>query len=161
MKYLQRRRQASIATVNFTPFIDVTFNLLLFLVLGTTFQAAEGLLPSKIPSIIGVRRAASLPVSPIKVHVLQVGEGENDYAVNIENWRQRPGSFSELTLMLEELQTKPGFNQDTPVVIFASNDVRWDFVVRCFNAIRRANSLPRSDRSTGPYRNVSFAATPE
>ncbi|MCH8052958.1 MAG: hypothetical protein IH895_02770, partial [Planctomycetes bacterium] len=75
--------------------------------------------------------------------------------IAIDNWRRQPAAFLDLTPLLEGLLDKPGFDQDTPVVIFPEGDVRWDHVVNCFNAIRRVNIGTGPDRF---FRNIVFAS---
>lgn len=157
----KRARGDALMNVNLTPAIDITFNLLIFFVVATTFKAAEGVLRSETPAEQGVLEATPLPISPIRVRVRQTGPGYNDYRLKIDNRTVAPQSFLELTLMLEELQQMSGFDQETPVIIFAKDDTQWDLVVRCFNAIRRANNrpLPAGQLSTGePFKNITFAA---
>ena len=43
-----RRRERSPLAFNLTPMIDVTFNLLIYFVVSTSFLQAEGLLPSRM-----------------------------------------------------------------------------------------------------------------
>jgi biopolymer transport protein ExbD len=145
----KRARSDSVMNVNLTPAIDITFNLLIFFVVATTFKAAEGVLSSEAPAQQGVLEATPLPVSPIKVRVRQTGEASHDYELKIDNYAFRPDSFIQLTEVLQELQQQPGFDVDTPVIIFAHQDARWDLVVRCYNAILRVRE---------PFKNVSFAA---
>ncbi|MCG3138413.1 MAG: hypothetical protein HJJLKODD_02277 [Phycisphaerae bacterium] len=150
----KRAKEEASMSVNLTPAIDITFNLLIFFVVGTTFAKVEGLLPSALPSVEGVVQATPLPVSPIKIRLKQVGDGPGDYQLRIDQWRQPPESFEELTVILEDFLNKPGFNRDTPVIIYAEKKVRWNHVVNCFNAIRRVRwSLPGEEG----FKNISFA----
>jgi len=158
---MRQRGSGTIMTVNLTPAIDITFNLLIFFIVATTFKAAEGVLPSKAPVEQGILEATPLPVSPVKVRLRQTGEGWDNYKLKIDNWRIAPESFTDLTRILEAIQQKPGFDQDTPIIIFAENEAQWDLVVRCFNAIRRANIYPdQYDPNRKPFKNISFAAGP-
>lgn len=154
---MRKRGGSGVIGINLVPAIDVTFNLLIFFVVATTFQAQEGMLPSVLPTEQGVLVSTPLPLSPIRVRIRQNGEDPTDYLITIDNWRRSPDSFPDLTRILEELSTKPGFDGDTPVVIFPQNDVQWDHVVNAFNAIRRAN-LDKGPQHT--FKNISFAAGP-
>ncbi len=151
----KRQRNASVMSVNLTPAIDITFNLLIFFLVATTFKTAEGILPSEVPTDQGILDATPLPISPIKIRIHQIGEGPSDYRIAIDNWRRQPATFLDLTPLLEGLLDKPGFDQDTPVVVFPEGDVRWDHVVNCFNAIRRVNVGAGTDRF---FRNIVFAS---
>ncbi len=137
----RRRRFHGISpsfSVSIAPMIDVTFLLLIFFLVTTTFERAEGILVSKLPRETGVRPAVALPISPIVVRVLQVGPGENDYAIRIDNFRNVPGSFGELAEYFRQIHGQPGFDTETPVIIVAGDDVRWDHVVGAWNAAVKA-----------------------
>lgn len=151
----KKKRRSAVMTVNLTPAIDITFNLLIFFLVTTTFKAAEGILPSKVPVEQGVLQATPLPISPIKIHIGQIGDGPSDYRLTIDNWRRQPDTFLELTQVLEGLLDRPGFDNETPVVLIPQGDVQWDHVVNCFNAVRRVNL------GKGPaylIQNITFAA---
>ena len=53
----------------------------------------------------------------------------------MDRFPQAPPGIEALPDFLRGVQKLPGFDRDTPVVIVATNDVRWDHVVRCWNAI--------------------------
>ena len=127
-----RGSRVSIA-VNLAPMIDVSFLLLIFFLVTTTFERAEGVLASKLPKDTGMP-AVALPISPIVVRLSQVGPGENDYTINVDNFKNVPTGFVELGRYLRQIQNKPGFDAETPVVIVAGDDVRWDHVVGAWNA---------------------------
>ena len=130
------RRNASLA-INLAPMIDVTFLLLIFFLVTTTFDRAEGLLTSKLPDE-GAAPAVALPLSPIVVRLETSGGGEDDYTISIDKVATRPANDTELVDVLLRLQQQPGFDADTPVVIIAQSEVRWDHVVACWNAALRA-----------------------
>ena len=130
-------RGVSIA-VNLAPMIDVTFLLLTFFLVTTTFERAEGVLSSQMPQDRG-QPAPALPISPIVVRLDQVGLGEGDFTIRIDRFAPAPVGFSELTDALRALQSKPGFDTETPVVIVAGEDVLWDHVVGAWNAAVRAD----------------------
>ena len=133
-----RRRRTSLSmTLNLAPMIDVTFLLLIFFSVTTTFKRAEGYLGAKLPKDAG-RVTVSLPISPIVVRIQQFGLGPGDYRLRIDNFLDAPATFADLTRFLENVQGNPGFSEDTPVVIAAEPDVAWDHVVNCWNAALRA-----------------------
>lgn len=123
--------------VNLAPMIDVTFLLLIFFLVTTTFERAEGILASDLPEI-GAVPAVPLPVSPIVVRIARTGPGDDDYAIRIDRFEARPDDFESLPDFLRRIQQQPGFDTQTPIVIVAENDVRWDHVVSCWNAAIRA-----------------------
>ena len=130
------RRGLSIA-INLAPMIDVTFLLLIFFLVTTTFERAEGLLSSEMP---GNTTAASvaLPLSPIVVRLTPGDGGVGSVSIRIDRIDTAPADFEELVAYLGELHGKPGFDADTPVVIVAGADVQWDHVVGAWNAVLRA-----------------------
>lgn len=117
--------------------IDVTFLLLIFFLVTTTFGRAEGLLASKLPQDRG-RPVVALPISPIVVRLAQTGPGPRDCAISIDRFTREPANFGELVAVLREIRQAPGFDDQTPVVILPAQDVLWDHVVNCWNAALRA-----------------------
>lgn len=133
---LSSRRGVSIA-VNLAPMIDVSFLLLIFFLVTTTFERAEGILSAKLPRATGAPTVA-LPISPIVVRLVQTGPGDDDYKIRIDHFQAAPATTAELAAHLRQIQQQPGFDRKTPVLIVAENAVRWDHVVGCWNAALRA-----------------------
>ncbi len=127
----------SAISIQLAPMIDVTFLLLIFFLVTTTFERAEGLLASNLPQT-NARPTVSLPISPVVIRISQEGPGLDEYKITIDRFDGIPQNFAELSGFLVQLQDQPGFDRDTPVVIVAGNDVRWDHVVSCWNAALRA-----------------------
>lgn len=123
--------------VNLAPMIDVTFLLLIFFLVTTTFERAEGVLASDLPEM-GAVPAVPLPVSPIVIRLVQTGPGHDDFTITIDRFQEVPKDFDTLPDYLREIQQQPGFDVQTPVVIVSEHDVRWDHVVGCWNAALRA-----------------------
>jgi biopolymer transport protein ExbD len=136
----RRRHKASGVSfaVNIAPMIDVTFLLLIFFLVTTRFERAEGLLASELPAEVGVP-AVGLPLSPIVVRLSAEGPESDEVGIRIDKFSGEPANFEELIAYLREIQRRPGFDKDTPVVIVAENDVQWDHVVSCWNAALRAD----------------------
>ena len=132
-----RRRYTPPLTLNLAPMIDVTFLLLIFFSVTTTFKRAEGYLSAKLPKDAG-QPTVTLPISPVIVRVQQYGAELGDYRLRIDHFLNAPATFSELTEFLITVQGNPGFSTATPVVIAAEPDVAWDHVVNCWNAAVRA-----------------------
>jgi biopolymer transport protein ExbD len=126
--------------LNMVPMIDVTFLLIIFFAVTTTFKRAEGLLTAKLPAgnAGGSAVAAPLPVHPVVIRLQQSGDGPGDYRIVIEQFVNHPATFGELTEFLRGIQGNPGFSAETPVVIAAESEVNWDHVVNCWNAALRA-----------------------
>ncbi len=141
-RYSQRRRRRYAArglpiAVNIAPMIDVSFLLLIFFLVTTTFERAEGILASDLPQL-GAVPAVPLPVSPIVVRLTQTGPGHADYTIAVDRFQNVPQDFGALPDFLQQIHQQPGFDKQTPVVIVAENNVRWDHVVNCWNAALRA-----------------------
>jgi biopolymer transport protein ExbD len=133
--------------INFAPMIDVTFLLLIFFLVTTTFERAEGILASKLPRDAGAP-AVPLPLSPIVVRLTQTGPGGSDYTIGVDNVQSVPQDFERLADFLRQLQKKPGFDNRTPVIILADPGVRWDHVVNGWNAAVRCG-----------YENIAFGGS--
>ena len=134
---IRRSRSALRLTLNLAPMIDVTFLLLIFFVVTTTFKRAEGIFASRLPKDAGAP-AATLPISPIVVRVSQPDPSGRYCRIRIDNFARAPQTFNELAQFLVDVQANPGFDRQTPVVIFPTPGVRWDHVVNCWNAAVRA-----------------------
>ena len=135
-----RRRRAARGmsmAVNIAPMIDVTFLLLIFLLVTTTFERAEGILASDLPEASRAP-AVALPISPIVIRLTQVGEGHDDCRIGIDRFEGVPQDVAAWPAFLRQIQERPGFDEQTPVVIVADNNVRWDHVVYCWNNALRA-----------------------
>ncbi len=136
-----RRRSAGARgvpiAVNLAPMIDVSFLLLIFFLVTTTFERAEGILSSKLLRDTGVP-AVALPISPIVVRLTQVGVGHDDFRIRIDHFDVEPAGATELAGHLLQIQRQPGFDEQTPVLIVPDSAVRWDHVMGCWNAALRA-----------------------
>jgi len=128
---------ASIA-MNIAPMIDVSFLLLIFFLVTTTFERAEGILASDLPRDTRTPSVA-LPVSPIVIRLAPDGVSGDDVAIRFDHFEYEPEDFAALPGVLAQIHEEPGFDRQTPVVIVAENDVRWDHVVNCWNAALRAH----------------------
>ncbi len=136
----RRRRPGLSPTVNIAPMIDVSFLLLIFFLVTTTFERAEGILSSNLPKERGDRPAVSLPISPIVLRLQQTGPDHDDFSISIDRFEDAPQRFVELPQFLRGIFALPGFDEETPVVIVASNDLAWDHVVAAWNAAVRADA---------------------
>ena len=131
----QRRTGLAALTVNLVPMIDVTFLLLVFFALASTFDKPEGVFAARLPRDSGAVSVA-LPISPLIVRLTPDGDG---CRIRIDNFTAAPASFGDLTTFLKSVQSNPGFDDQTPVVIVADQDLAWDHVVGCWNAAVRAS----------------------
>jgi len=126
----------------FAPMIDMSFLLLIFFMTTTRFAQPEGLLSSQMPrygGAGGTGPAVALPVTPLYVRLSVSGPGRDDCAIRIDSFpNETPADFNQLAATLRGIHQKPGFDAETPIIIAAETDVRWDHVVNCWNAALRA-----------------------
>jgi biopolymer transport protein ExbD len=145
-KRLRRSRSGSIH-LNIIPLVDVTFLLMIFFVIGGTFEIWEGVLSSRIlpsdPSL-----SIPLPMSPVTVRISATGANSDEFIMAVDGLNKQTGLFEELTALLIELQQNPAFSPEVPLVILSDGSVRWDHVVNAWNSAVRAG-----------YRNVAFGST--
>jgi biopolymer transport protein ExbD len=122
----------------FAPMIDMSFLLLIFFMTTTRFAKPEGLLTSEMPKYAGGSGsgpAVPLPESPIIIRLTPMGPGPEDYAIRIDGFGQAPTRIDGLSEFLRGVQQRPGFDRKTPVIIMAHDEIRWDQVVKCWNAV--------------------------
>lgn len=132
----RRRRRHAPPGFNLTPMIDVTFLLLIFFLVTSSFERPEGLFASRFPRRgEGPAASAPLPISPIVIRLSRDGEG---YRIRVDHFTTVPVSFGDLAAFLKDVQGNPGFDAETPVVILPDNEVAWDHVVGSWNAAVRA-----------------------
>jgi biopolymer transport protein ExbD len=129
------------------PMIDMSFTFLIFFVVTTRFMLPEGILSSTMPRQGSAAAAVALPFSPIVVRIGWAGPGDDDYKIRVDRFANAPARFADLPEFLRGIQSEPGFDKDTPLVIVADDDVRWDHVVGCWNAALLAGC-----------KNIAFAA---
>ncbi len=138
LRYQPRGRGGVSIAINLAPMIDVTFLLLIFFLVTTTFERPEGLLASRMPDQ-GEGPRVALPLDPIVVRLASTGPNGEAVTISIDNIASNAiASFGQLKDALMTLHDEPGFDRDTPVVIIAGDEVLWDHVVGCWNAALRA-----------------------
>jgi biopolymer transport protein ExbD len=134
----RRRGQRRAALVlNMAPMIDMTFLLFSFVLVTSNFERPEGLLASQMPQNAGAPSVA-LPFSPIVVRLTQSGPADNDVELRIDRFAESARPIADLAGLLLEIHEQPGFDKDTPVILVADDEVRWDHVVNAWNAALRA-----------------------
>ena len=67
-----RRHRSSALSINLLPMIDVTFLLLIFFLVTSTFEKPEGLFAANLPRDSGIA-SLSLPISPFIVRLTAAG----------------------------------------------------------------------------------------
>ena len=132
------QRRGLMTSLNLAPMIDVTFLLLIFLVVSTTFKRAEGLFGTRLQQTVG-RPAPMLPISPIIVRLTPLDGVGSGCRIRIDSFASEPATFGDLDLTLRQIQENPGFDHTTPVVLVADDSLEWDHVVGAWNASVQAS----------------------
>ena len=140
-----RRRQKPKIQPPLTPMIDVTFQLLLFFLLTTTFRQAEGQIPGSLPRPPEhIRPELEMTIiKPIVLDLYMAPGGEVVFALP-----GSPGGVREARELydgLVALREAYGSNE-APVLIRPEDDVPWQYAVEAFNQAVRAD-----------FRNIGFA----
>ena len=74
-------------TISLAPMIDMAFLFLIFFLVTTTFERAEGILSSDLPKDRN-QPAVALPVSPIVIRLSRTGPRHEDYTLQIDAFKQ-------------------------------------------------------------------------
>ncbi len=128
-----------------TPMIDVTFQLLVFFIVTTTFRQQEGHIPGTLPEKGGITAGAMVELKPIRVMLRPTGEDRADCIYEIGGYGIGIDSPAQLFAALRARQQALG-SDEVPVVIQPRDDVRWQYVVEAFNQAVRAK-----------FKNIGFA----
>ena len=133
-------------SLNLTPMIDVTFLLLIYFLLATSWTTAEGIIPSRLPRQQGLTNQQQVPMSPIRVRLVEAGVDGEQCDISVDNYAAAPQSFEELydvllairrDLGLPEVAPPPGqesSGDEPPLIIVSRPLVHWDHVVNAYNA---------------------------
>ncbi|MBN1554127.1 MAG: biopolymer transporter ExbD [Phycisphaerae bacterium] len=128
-----------------TPMIDVTFQLLLYFLLTSTFKPFEGQIPGSLPEK-GLSAAAAEPRPPIRIVLRPRGANREYVTYEVDNLTAVERQ-EELYNMLLARQQSESVTVETPVQIRPWSNVRWKHVVGAFNAAVRAK-----------YQNIGFSS---
>jgi len=131
----ERAPKAASVQPPLTPMFDVTFQLLLYFLLTSTFQPNEGEIPGTLPRG-GPPTGVSSLQKPIRITVSPEG-------MLAENAQYQVACLAPVTTPEELFNALAGQKQlnadaDVPVVIKPQGDVRWQFVTEVFNVAVRA-----------------------
>jgi biopolymer transport protein ExbD len=141
----KRRRgpDTRVAALAIVPFMDMSYTLLLFLVLAASFTEGEGALTANLPLGTGGGGAGEVELPKVQLAVTLHPKGANNVGatIAIEGLPDAIDNFTALYAKLRELSAKGGgpYTADTQVIIKPTQDVRWDNVVNAFNAAVRLN----------------------
>lgn len=119
--------------LNLTSMIDVVFQLLIYFIITANFALDEGLLTAQLPQRGQGAAVSSEDAKRVDIFVRSFGAADpQGYTLEIRGIA-RPSNFDELTLRLQEMLAGT-VTKETPVIIHAANDVRWQHVVNAFNS---------------------------
>lgn len=128
-----------------TPMIDVTFQLLLYFLLTSTFKPDEGQIPGSLPEK-GLSAAVTEPRPPIRIVLWPRGANRQFVQYEVDNLAA-VDKQEDLYRLLVARQRSGSVTVETPVEIRPSSNVRWKHVVGAFNAAVRAK-----------YKNIGFSS---
>ena len=142
MHYVSARKKRTPAKVKMqpplTPMIDVTFQLLLFVLLACEFRESEGLIPG------------SLPVGSLSVPIDKQDPPPDPIQIKIRASYDRKSANYEMTGVAVMIVSPEDLYQyllrrqqqlgttDVPIVILPNQEAPWEFVVEAFNQAVRA-----------------------
>jgi len=148
-----RKRKPMLLKINVTSLIDVTFLLLVYFMIATSFTSSEEAYRTDIPSREGVGTADPFEIQddPLRISVNSTGLAPDMYRLQIDGPYQQPSTFDDLYTFLSSrlvrADTTGGlFEPNHPIVIQPTRTTRWEHAMQAFNAAARAR-----------YTNVTFA----
>ena len=130
-----------------TPMIDVTFQLLLFFLLTTTFRQQEGQLPGTLPQIGGITAGQVVELQPIRIMLHPVGADRAGCIYEVSGLAVAIDSPDQLYQAMIARQKAVG-SDEIPIIIQPRIDVRWRYVVEAFNQAIHAK-----------FKNIGFASS--
>lgn len=158
-KKLRERRRGNppvtrVAPLNITSFLDMSFCLLMFLILASGGAGAkEGVLASNLTKLGGGSTGSPLEAAKVNTTINLVVSARDDdkFTIEVEILGENFTSFESLYAALAKNRLDPDkgtgrFDDESPVIIRPRGDVPWQGVMSAFNAAIRAR-----------YKNVGFA----
>jgi len=128
-----------------TPMIDVTFLLLLYFLLTTTFRQEEGQIPGTLPEKAGISAGDVVPLEPIRLTLRPTGPQRNGCIYEMSGYITAIDNAEQLYEAL--IGRRQILSDEVPVVIQPRPDVNWRYVVEAFNQSVRAK-----------FKNIAFAS---
>jgi biopolymer transport protein ExbD len=140
MRYVppRRRRERARAKMQLplTPMIDVTFQLLLFFLLATTFRQAEGQISATLPQQHAASALDQAIVKPIRISILPAGQ-DGQAIYHIAGMAAPLNNPQELYGELAARRQAYG-SDEVPVALQPRWDVPWQYVIEADNQAHRA-----------------------
>ncbi|TWT44018.1 Biopolymer transport protein ExbD/TolR [Phycisphaerae bacterium RAS1] len=132
---------------NLAPMVDVIMVLLVFFLLGASFELVrEGLLKTELDPASGPGGGAMVEINP-RVRIALLDAGAAAVTIMLMDEQIAGGDFERLHAALQEKRLS-GADTENPVVIGADPTVRWQFVIKAMDATVRAG-----------FKNVQFAVS--
>ena len=128
------------------PMIDVTFLLLFYFMLATTFRLQEGQIPGRLPQSGGIVSGYVVELKPINILLRPSGKDRLGCIYEIRGQGTGITSPSQLYATLVAWRNAVG-SREIPLIIQPRKDVRWRYVVEAFNQAVRAE-----------FENIGFAS---
>lgn len=137
--------------LNLVPYLDIVTNVIMFLMMTTTFAAAMASINVSSPSI-GARGAQdqadqqtkqdlNLTVSISDKGFIVAASGavlfENDVPGKLPTLPNKAGDYDYLGLTQKMKLIKDNFQDETKVIINANPDIRYEIVVNAMDSIRQ------------------------
>jgi biopolymer transport protein TolR len=137
--------------LNLVPYLDIVTNVIMFLMMTTTFAAAMASINVSSPSI-GARGAQdqadsqtkqdlNLTVSISDKGFIVAASGavlfENDVPGKLPTLPNKAGDYDYLGLTQKMKLIKDNFQDETKVIINANPEIRYEIVVNAMDAIRQ------------------------
>ena len=132
-----RTRRKAKASMPLTAMIDVTFLLLSYFLLTTTFRQDEGQLPGTLPGPPDPNRILEPIVIPLQVRA--TGDNCQSAVYSLGGDGKPLRSPRELVDSLRARKERIGENVNVIVVIQAGRAVRWRYIVEACNQATRVN----------------------
>jgi len=131
---VKRGRKKAKITAPMMPMIDVTFQLLIYFLLTTTFRQAEGQIPGTLPKA-GTSGTSTMErlTEPIEITLHPTGESNENVFYEVSETHEKITKAQQLKAILKGCSERSG--PETPIIINARRDVRWRFVVEVFNQV--------------------------
>lgn len=153
-RFMRRRKRAPMhLKINVTSLIDVTFLLLVYFMIATSFTSSEEAYRTDIPSREGLGSGDPFQIDddPLRIEVNSTGLGPEMYRLRIDGPFPQPTSFDDLFTFLASRQVRADvtggmFEPEHPIVIQPTRTTSWEHAMQAYNAAARAK-----------YSNVTFA----
>jgi biopolymer transport protein ExbD len=125
------------------PLIDVMFTLMLFFLVGTTFRQQEGLIASNLPRGGNVDAPEAVPTVDVPISIRAIGGGGARYFTKtgqtFDDFAGRDSNVAANGVFLYLENARKGLTpENSQVVINATGNVPWQYIVQVWNQAVRA-----------------------